>query len=565
MVARILKIFHKEFHNVNEAAILIGFFTLLSQFLGLLRDRLFVGELGAGLQLDIYYAAFKVPDILFALIASLVSVTILIPFFIGKLKSKEDKYKKAHVFMNQVFSAFSILIIVVSVIVGIFMPELIAIIAPGFSESAQISTVLLSRIMLLSPILLGLSNLFATITQSFKKFFVYALSPVFYNLGLIAGIILLYPIFGTVGLAYGVVLGAFLHLAIQLPTIIKQGMLPWPTLKINFKEMFKIVKISLPRTFTLALSNLVFVVLLAFASKMGEGSISIFTLARNLQNVPLALIGVSFSVAAFPLLVDYLHQEKVKEFVSHIINPMKQIIFWSIPMVVLFVVLRAQIIRVILGTGEFTWHDTRLVAATLTIFIVSVVMQSLILLLVKGYYAAGETYKPLLVTFLSSVLSVFFALGFVEVFNEIELVRYFFESMLRITDLQGSSVIMLALGYSIGAFLNFFALWFWFKKDFPYTAYIQKGLKHTLFQSVGSSLIMGGVAYFGLNIFANTFDLDTFVGIFMQGFLAGIIGIIAWIIVLKLLKSKELREIWEVFSSKLWRGRKVITPEQSEL
>lgn len=561
MVAKIIKIFHKEFHSVNEAAILIGSFILLSQLLALVRDRLFAGNFGTGIELDIYYAAFKIPDLVFVMVASLVSVTILIPFFVKKLNKNGEDEIQAKRFIDQVFSVFSLFIILVCIVVAIFLPQLISLVAPGFDEVAKETTVMLSRVMLFSPILLGFSNLAGTITQTFKKVFSYALSPVLYNIGIILGIYFFYPSLGMIGLGCGVILGAALHLAIQIPTILQHGMFPKITFHIEWREIFSIVKTSIPRTFALALSSLVFIVIMAFASKLGEGAISVLNLSKNLQNVPLALIGVSFSVAAFPVLVEYLSSKKMEEFVAHIINPMKQIIFWSIPVTIGFIVLRAQIVRVIFGTGEFGWNETRLVAATLAVFVISVVAQSLILLLVKGYYAAGETKKPLSVNFFTSIASIAFALLFVYIFNNISIVQYFFESLLRITDVPGSNVVMLALGYSLGSILNLLILWFMFRKDFPYTKAIQNSLKKTTFQSFGASLIMGVVIYGSLNILSGIFDLNLFWGIFLQGFISGILGIATWVIVLVLLRNEELLSMWKSLHKKFWKD-KIFSAEQ---
>src|SRR5690606_25115168 len=132
----------------------------------------------------------------------------------------------------------------------------------------------------------------------------------------------------------------------------------------------------------------------SLASTLTVGAISVFNLSYNLQSVPLSLIGVSYSVAAFPTLVEYFNGRNLREFMHHVMIPIRQIIFWSTPVITLFIVLRAQIVRVILGTGNFDWSDTRLTAAALALFIISVVAQSIVLLLIRAYYAAGRTWKP---------------------------------------------------------------------------------------------------------------------------------------------------------------------------
>ena len=207
-MGKILKIFTKESGSVNQAALLLGCLTLLSQILALFRDRSIAHFIGPSPQLDAYYAAFRVPDLIFVCIASLASITVLIPFISAKM-SGNTVTKEAEKFLGDVFTVFFGGMVVVALILFFLMPHLVFFIAPGFTPFYQAQVVLLSRIMLLSPILLGLSNLFGTITQLFQRFFIFSLSPIFYNVGIIIGAVFLYPIFGIVDLVYGVILGAF--------------------------------------------------------------------------------------------------------------------------------------------------------------------------------------------------------------------------------------------------------------------------------------------------------------------------------------------------------------------
>lgn len=236
MVNRIFSILKKEVGGLHEAAFLLGFFALASQILALSRDRLLAHTFGAGSTLDIYYAAFRIPDFIYTSVASLVSLTVLIPF-LSRYFSESDEYvnTRAKEFLSSVFSSFLLIILGVSILAFILMPYLVPLVAPGFNASQISELIALSRIMLLSPILLGVSNLFGSVTQLFKRFFVYALAPVFYNLGIISGIIFLYPIFGLSGLAFGVIFGAFLHMLIQIPIVVENGLFPGFSFKINLR------------------------------------------------------------------------------------------------------------------------------------------------------------------------------------------------------------------------------------------------------------------------------------------------------------------------------------------
>ncbi len=233
---------------------------------------------------------------------------------------------------------------------------------------------------------------------------------------------------------------------------------------------------------------------------------------------------------------------------------LRHIIFWSLPVTILFIILRAQIVRTILGSGNFNWNDTRLTAACLAIFVVSVVAQSIILLFVRGYYAAGKTKKPLIINLIGAILIVAIAYLALYFFSVSPMLTAFMEALLRIEGLTGTAVISLALGYSIASLINAGLLWIVFERDFPGLTCI---VKKVSFQSLGASMIMGFVTYHMLGLLDNVFDLNTLPGIFFQGLIAGIVGIITWIIILKSLKSKELHDVWitlhkRIFATKIY-------------
>ncbi len=536
----------------------MGCFTLLSQILALFRDRAIAHFIGPSLELDAYYAAFRVPDLIFISIASLASITVLIPFIVEKMNG-DQVTDGARKLLNDVFTVFLGTMIAVSVIAFVLMPHLVSFITPGFVPLMQAKVVLFSRIMLLSPILMGLSNLFGTVTQLFRKFFIYSLSPIFYNFGIILGVILLYPIFGITGLVLGVVLGAFMHFAIQAITSRYCGFSQKLSFSINFGDIKRVALISLPRTLGLALNNIAEISMTVFASFLAVGSISIFNFSFNLQSVPLAIVGVSYAVATFPTLARSISEGRHDHFNQHLRASARSIVFWSIPATFLFIVLRAQIVRVILGSGHFSWNDTRLVAACLAIFSVSVLAQGMISLVSRAYYAKGETKRPLVLNFICSALIIVFAYLLMKVFENFAFFRYFIESLLKVDDIPGTEILMLPLAYSAGTILNFVLHWIYVKKDFmPTESFITK----TFFQSLGASFFIGVVSYIGLNIFSPIFGTTTGWGVFLQGFISGILGICAGFLVLYLLKSEELKDLMNTLKSKFWRAKVLVAPQE---
>lgn len=541
---------------------LLALSMFLSQLLALARDRLLAGTFGAGSVLDVYYSAFRLPDLLYATIASFISVAVLIPFLVERLEKGEEM--SARNFLSAIFTLFMLVMLVVSAIAWIFIPELASWLAPGFDLLAQTEMIRMSRILLLSPLLLGLSNLLGSITQVYRRFFIYSLSPIFYNLGIIVGIIFFVPFLGSTGLVWGVILGALLHLIVQLPTLATIGFWPrWSLaqIKANGRQILKMLATSWPRTLTLSTSQLVILVFVALASYLGKGSIAVFNFAYNLQSVPLSIVGISYSVAAFPTLSKYFTRGHLDKFIEQISSATRHIIFWSMPAMVMFVVLRAQIIRVVLGTGYFDWTATRLTAACLALFALSVLAQSLILLLIRGYYASGQTVKPLLLNLFSSFLMIGGAVVFNSWWFEGSPFRFFWENVLRVEGLPNTAVLTLPLAYSLGTIVNCFLLAALFAYRHRFSVW---PIIRTFNETLWSALAGGFVAYYLLTILSPRLALETSSGIFLQGLLAGLGGLSVNLLLLGLLGSGELRELARAVRHKFWQGETVI-PEQSEL
>lgn len=548
MVNKIIRAMSREISGLHEAAYILATFAILSQILALFRDKLFALFFGAGDMLDVYYSAFRIPDLLFVSIGSIVSASILLPYLMSHFeKGKEDGNR----FADQIFTVFFSLIIVFGIAVFFLAPRLVEWLLPGFRYDPHLNDLItMTRIMLLSPILLGLSNLYSSLTQMNHRFLLYALSPILYNISIILGIVILYPIMGITGLAIGVVIGAFLHLFVQVPYMKREGLVPSFTLSIDWKKIGRIFANALPRMVTLSSSQLATFFLVSLASLMAVGSISVFTLAFNLQSVPLTIIGASYTSAVFPSLSRLIVQGKRQEFLEKIIASAQHIIFWSVPPMILFVVLRAQIVRVIYGAGAFDWNDTKLTAAVLALFVISTVAQSLILLFVRSYYAEGKTAQPLLISIISGALIAIFGYLFVKIFFIFPMFKFFVESLLRVQGQRGTSVLMLALAYSLGVLINMIVMWIFFEKK---NRGFSKPVLSTLFHSLSASIIMGYMTFLSLRVFANIFPLTKVWGVFLQGLFSGIIGIAVGITVLHLLKNKELYEVAKTLHTRIWK------------
>jgi putative peptidoglycan lipid II flippase len=511
----IKNILNGQSKTITSAAVVIGAASLASRLLGVFRDRVLAGEFGAGDVLDAYFAAFKIPDLVYNLLILGALSAGFIPVFV-RIFYNDKKESEAWKLVNDLLNIMAVGLVVISAIFVLIMPYLMPFIAPGFSDEKLQITIGLSRIMFLSPIFLGLSNIFGGILQSFKRFFVYSLAPIFYNFGIIAGALFLVPRFGVYGLALGVVLGAFLHLLTQIPTSLHLGYhYAW---SFNFKSwgIKRILRMMIPRTLGLAVTQINLVFMTIIASLLASGSLTIFNLANNLQSFPVGIFGVSFAIAAFPALSELATREDKGEFIKNFSNTTRQILFFLVPLTILFIVLRIQIVRVVLGSGQFDWEDTIVTAQTLAWFSFSLFAQALLPLLVRSFFAFHDSRTPFYIGLMSVVLNI--ALGW-----PLSL-KY--------------GIVGLALAFSISSIVNLILLWVLLKKRI-----------HNLDEKyIAISVLKFSIAGFFMAIFTQGmkyvvepfFGTDTFIGIFLQGFIAGLVGLGVYSLICLWLKSPEM-------------------------
>jgi len=546
-VKRLFAILSTVQGGVQGPALLLAIVAFANSFLGLFRDRLLATNFGASVDLDIYYAAFRIPDFLFALALLFVAGTAFIPIFIER---KNKGHISASELLDGTFTIFTVSIVLLAVIIYIVAPYIVPYIVPGFEESARSTVIELTRILLLSPILLGISNLVSGVLQAEKRFVVYALSPVFYNLGIIIGILLFFPVLGIKGLAWGVVAGALMHLGIQLPALIHVKFVPHFTRNIDL-DIFRIIRLSFPRTVALSFHQLTFVVVTAIASTVGVGSIAIFNLSYNLQSVPLIVIGLSYSVAAFPLLSELVVQGKMKRFYLEVSLAIRHIIFWTLPIMALFIALRAHFVRIVLGAGAFSWVDTRLTVASLLVFAFGMLGQSLILLFVRIYYALGRTREPVMYNLAGFVVVGAAAILFREALGEGTAMSAHVANLLRIGDIQNVQVLALPLAYVLGTMINalllFIGIWRLEPTIFREQVFV------SFRQVLTASILIGVVSIVVLRLTDSWFDLNTVIGLFVHGAIAGLLGITSGIGILHFLKNNELFEVVGAVRSRFWK------------
>jgi len=396
--------------RVISAALLLGVASLGSRLIGLLRERVLTSTFGAGDTFDAFVAAFRLPDLIFNLIVVGALSAAFIPLFTEKLVNGSKKNNAAA--FDFALSVLHVVFIAVTALSALYVWQahhLVPLLAPGFSGEKLELTIRLSRIMALQPLLLGISFVFSGVLNSFKRFIAYALAPIAYNLGIIAGVIWLVPIMGLNGIGWGVVLGAALHMLVQLPSVLAVGLRWRPVIGWSSRDMKKLLSMIIPRVFGLAGQQVNLFVVTIIGSTLAAGSITAFHLANNLQSLPIGVIGIAFAQAAFPTLAEQVARKKHKEFKNTLTQAFRYILFFIVPTSTFFFLLRAQMVRVLFGAGAFDWEDTVLTLETLGWLIISLFAQATIPLLTRAFYVRHNTITPVIISLVSMVVNVVLA------------------------------------------------------------------------------------------------------------------------------------------------------------
>ncbi len=397
--------------TVSGAAIILALSFLLSRALGIVRDRMLTGTFGAGKDLDAYLAAFRIPDFLYAFLVIWGLSAVFLPLFSEYMA--QDK-EKAWRFVNNMMGVYALFLGIGSLFAALFMRSLISLVAPGF-EGAQFETaVLLSRFMLVSPLFFAFSAIAAGVLQYFQKFVAYALAPVVYNISIIGGIVFLAPSFGVFGVAMGAVIGAVLHFLIQVPPLFATGFPFRLRFSLVDAQVRKALLLSIPRTIAGVAHQFNVIIMVAFASFLSVGSITIFTIAEHMYYFPVGVIGVSLATAAFPLLSKNGAEKDIKGFSSTLLSSLWRVIGAGLLAALSLFLFREPLFRTLYLSGEFTIEKVQLAAAVFGVFTLGIVFQSVIPLLVRAFFALQDTIMPTVAGVSSVLFNVVLAYTFLQ-------------------------------------------------------------------------------------------------------------------------------------------------------
>jgi putative peptidoglycan lipid II flippase len=401
--------------SILGAAFVIASMVAASRILGLIRNRLLTDRF-TETQLDPYFAAFRIPNFVFEiLVMGAISVAFIpvFTYFVSK-DQREEAFKVASSVIN-----ISVLILgFLSFIFFIFTPQIVHVLVPGFSPEKQTLVASFARIMIIFQVFpLVVGNFFTGILQSFKQFLIPALAPVVYNVGSILGIIFLTPYYGLYGPVYGIVIGAFLFFIIQIPVLSHLGYKHSFVFDIQRKGVRTIARLMIPRTVSIAASQIDATVDIVLASLLGAGSVTIFTLAQQLSLVPLGLFGLPIAQAALPTFSEYAARGDHTKLKESLLTSLHQILFFILPSAMFLIVMKVPIVRLVYGADLFTWSATVLTGRTLAFFAASLFAQAIVHLLSRAFFALHDSKTPVIIAVISIVTNTVLSIMFVFVYK----------------------------------------------------------------------------------------------------------------------------------------------------
>ena len=542
------QLFHSHTKTIAMAAGLLMVSSFISGILGLIRNGLLSWRFGAGETTDIYLAAFRIPDFLYGVLIMGGITAVFLPIFSESLeRNKKEAWEFTSNLLNILLAALAIL----SVIAFLFAPILIQLVAPGFSLDQRDVAASLTRLMLLSPIFLGISSIFSGVLQYFGKFAAYALAPILYNIGIIIGILFLVPLFGIWGLGLGVVGGALLHLLVQVPAAVKLGFHWEPLFHIQHPLISKVFRLALPRTIAAAGFHINLIVITALASIISTGSITIFNYANDIQHLPIGLIGASFAIAGFPALSRFFAEQNIERFRTAFLHTFRQIAFLVVPVSLMLFLLRAQIVRLVYGAGDkFTWDDTRLTAAVLGIFAFGILFQAFIPFLARTFFSTQNTKTPTIISIATVILNILLAIVFLKIFSSINVFTEVFISFLKLEGIADIRVLALPLALAISGIFQFLLLILFLRKYIR--DMLEREMVTSLLKTGISAIILVSVTYVLLQLYGGIFALRTYGEVFWQLVIASFGGGAVYFGVAFFLRSTEMSSIWSVCKKQLY-------------
>lgn len=398
--------------SIVSSTLILAVTIVLSRIFGFARYRILAGYFTKE-QLDIFFASFRLPDLVFEILITGALTSAFIPIFI---KYQHDKKALSHT-MSSIINLITLSMYALIAILVLSADYIIPLITPGFDSTKLAAVIFYSRVLLIGQLpLLVIGNILTGIGQATKTFVISSLAPIAYNIVIILFTIFLAKPLFLLGPFIGVVAGAGIMVLIQLPLLTQTNFVYRPVLEFtsSMKEFFKVM---VPRVITVLAAQIDATIDLSLASLLGSGSYTIFYLAQHLQLLPVSIIGIAFGQASLPYLSELLKENETQKFKRIITQSIVSIFYLTIPIASFLIIARTPIVRFFFGGEKFDWEATVMTANTLTYFALAIPLHSLYYFITRCYYAFLDSKTPFIVGVICIVINTALSLLFISYYH----------------------------------------------------------------------------------------------------------------------------------------------------
>lgn len=528
-------------NSILSATLILAVASGLSAILGFVKTRLLASNFGVSNALAVFYTADRIPNLIYSVLIVGAISTVFIPMFTGLLnKDKREAFKVASSIINITFLFF----LIAAVIIFIFSPQIIRILSLGnFTAEEIMLGANLMRIMIVAQTILVAGSLTTSILQSYKYFAVPALAPVFYNVGMIVGVVFLSKSMGIYGAAVGTIIGAALHFGIQAPLLRKAGFSFMPSLDFKDSNFKKTLTLVPPRIMSVLLANITQTINNSLAILVSTSSVIFLKFADQLQTLPITLFGVSMAAAALPTLSAQSGTDDRENFKDTFLTSFFQMMYLVMPISAILLILRVPVVRLVYGVSKFPWDATIKTAWTLAFFSIGIFAQSANYLITRAYYALKDTLTPVIVNVATALINVLISIAFVTYFK--------------------LGVWSIAFAYTITSLIDMIFMFALLDKKIG--GFEKKRILYPFVKISMATMFMGIMLYFPMRLLDEfVFDTTRTINLLGLTFIAGTLGMVTYILLTYLFKVKEIQLFYKLLG-KLKLSSKEVTSEAISL
>jgi len=398
--------------SIFSSVMLLSLMIVLTSLSGFLRYRILAGYFNKE-QLDIFFASFRIPDLIFEILITGALTTTFIPIYLKYKTNKTELSNNISSIINFILFFLTIFIVIAT----FFLDRIIPLLTPGYGPEKMEKIIVFSRLLLIGQLpFFVLGNFLTGIGQANKTFFLSALAPIIYNLSIIITTVFFYQTLFLSAPIWGVIVGAFFLFAIQLPILFNSDFSYRLILK-KTQGLVEFIRLVIPRAFTIIVAQIDATIDLTLATLLGGGAYTVFYLAQHLQLLPVSVIGIAFGQASLPYLTEIYQEKKIEEFKKIITDSLLNIFFLTIPLALFFIFARTPLIRLFFGGQKFDWDATVQTAVTLSYFSIALPFHAVYYLLTRCFYALMDSKTPFYIGFVSILINTIFSLLFVFYFH----------------------------------------------------------------------------------------------------------------------------------------------------